>query len=50
MNKHAAKRSTYRPPTFLGLSAGEWGRLNLVLALLLLLLVGFVVLPSIGIY
>ena len=47
-NAPAHARATYqhRKPTFLGLSSTEWVRLNMFLALVLLSVVGWVILPS----
>lgn len=41
-------RATYRPkkPTFLGLTSSEWGRLNMFLALVFLVVIGYIILPT----
>lgn len=44
------RRVTYEPTKFLGLSASEWGLLNSGLALILLMAIGLILLPTLGIY
>lgn len=46
MKEKPKYRSTHQPSKFLGLTTSEWVRLNCFLALVLLLAIGYVVLPS----